>query len=286
MNENPIKIEISGGKLSYSDEVTINQAAQVIAFLNPGDGEPVKLGTPLHEPDEAAPVNNDKNVSSPREALEVSGAQKNPEKIVALAAYVLRDGGETFKLDDVKAQFRRARETPPANFSRDLGIAIASGWVIEDSDGEYVLHNKFDSIFNGGFTFPSATSHGRARATKSPGSKAKARKPESLNDIDAFHTTLDGFASYSKLKSEKDRLLWVVAYMADKHGRSGATNQEVVYITGELGAVISSGNLTGAFNTAKTPGYAFRSHSDKTIHITEDGRAYLAKVGSKDEASA
>lgn len=283
MTDNPIQISISG-KLSYADDITIHQATQIIAFLNAERPEATNVTGHFGEPDKPDQAAAPKKVTSPREALEVSGARKNPEKIVALGAYVLLESGETFKSEDVKTQFRRARETAPANFTRDLGIAIASGWVIEDGDGEYMLHNKFDAIFDEGFTFPKVVGSGRVRAVKNPGSKSKSVKPESLNDVEAFHTTLDGYPAYSKLKSEKDRLLWVVTYMAERHGRPGVTNQEIVYITDQIGMGISSGNLTGAFNTAKKPGYAFRSQSDKSIRITDDGKAYLAAVGAKPEA--
>jgi hypothetical protein len=282
MSENPIKISITG-KLTYSDEITISQAAKIIDYLNSGmpglaaDGSGESL-----DDSSTRDKNNTTKVTAPREALERSGAQKNPEKIVALAAYFLLDGPETFKPDDVKAVFRRARETAPANFTRDLGLAISAGWVVEDKDvpGEYFLTNKIDGIFDGGFTFPKGSAGaGRARASRKPG--AKTEKPGTLADIDEFYNTLEGFPPYSKLKNEKDRLLWVTTYMREKHGRKGVTNKELAWISDYIGAGIPTNNIGGAFNMAKTPGFALRSTLDKTIKVTDEGVAHLAKLATE-----
>lgn len=284
MSEDPTKISITG-KLTYSDEITISQAAKIIEYLNSGtagveggggSGESLlDSSTKDKKPDS-------KKIEGPRDALEVSGAQKNPEKIVALAAYFLQGGPETFKPDDVKAAFRRARETPPANFTRDLNLAIAAGWVQEDQDvsGTYYLTNKTDGIFDGGFTFAKASSNGATRTRSVKKSSTKSAKPETLADIDEFYSTLDGYPPYAKMKNEKDRLLWVVAYMREKHGRKGVTNKEVAWISDYIGAGIPTNNIGGAFNMAKNPGYAIRSTLDKTIKVTDEGMAHLASLAT------
>lgn len=284
MSENPTKISITG-KLTYSDEITISQAAKIIEYLNSGTAGVEGgggSGETLLESSTKDKKPDSKNIEGPRDALDVSGAQKNPEKIVALAAYFLQGGPETFKPDDVKAAFRRARETPPANFTRDLNLAIAAGWVQEDQDasGTYYLTNKTDGIFDGGFTFAKMSSNGgtRTRSVKKP--SAKTAKPETLADIDEFYSTLDGYPPYAKMKNEKDRLLWVVTYMREKHGRKGVTNKEVAWISDHIGAGIPTNNIGGAFNMAKKPGYAIRSTLDKTIKVTDEGMAHLASLAT------
>lgn len=283
MSENLTKISITG-KLTYSDEITISQAAKIIEYLNSGasgsDG-----GGPGESPlDSSIKKTDTKKVENPRDALEVSGAQKNPEKIVALAAYFLQDGSDTFKPDDVKAAFRRGRETPPANFTRDLGLAIAAGWVVEDKDvaGEYYLTNKTDGILDGGFVFSKPPSNGGSRGRSAKKSNTKAAKPETLSEIDEFYSTMDGFPPYSKMKNEKDRLLWVAAYMREKHGRKGVTNKEIAWISDYIGAGVPTNNIGGAFNMAKKPGYAIRSTLDKTIKVTDEGVAHLVSLATAD----
>jgi hypothetical protein len=92
VSEKPTKIVITG-KVVYEDEITIAQAAQIIGFLNaeagatlPGSGLLGRAGG------SRAGASSDAKVASPRAALDASGAKTNPQKIVALAAYVLQDG--------------------------------------------------------------------------------------------------------------------------------------------------------------------------------------------------
>ncbi|MFF2050531.1 hypothetical protein ACFVU2_02920 [Leifsonia sp. NPDC058194] len=282
MTDISTRIEITG-RVVYSDEITIAQAAQIISFLNSSGSSPDSLGTSADQPGSLGARKQAKanGLENAREALDISGAKKNPEKIVALAAYVLQDGGETFKVEDVKTQFRRARETAPANFSRDMSAAIASGWIAEADPGEYYLTNKVSAVLDGGFTFPKASNGGRARTTKK--AAAKSAVPETLAGIDAFHPMLDGYPPYSKMKLEKDRLLWVVLYMKEMHGRDGLSNKEISYISDRIGTPIPSGNVNAAFRAAKNPGYAYKSTSDNSIRVTDSGAEYVKAVGTKAE---
>jgi hypothetical protein len=288
MSETPIGISITG-KLSYSDEITISQAAQIIAFLNSAHAGGAQLGEPLLESSTANKTSN-KKVDNPHDALEVSGAQTNPEKIVALGAYVLQDGGDTFKAEDIKAQFRRARETAPGNFPRDLSSAISAGWIAEDEDapGEYYLNSKMDGILDGDFVFPKGSiTNGRSRGTNksTPRAKnAKTAKPESLNDVDEFHSTMPGYLGYSKMKSEKDRIIWIAVYMRDKHERKGVTNKEIAWISDHIGTGIPSDNISGSFNSAKAANLLVRSTLDQSIKVTEEGIEHLAALSSGKEA--
>lgn len=178
MSDNATLLSITG-KVSYNDEISVAQAARIITFLNSEEAETSTsafgIETPAQERASSSSATTTKKVNNPRDALDVSGATKNPEKIVALGAYVLQDGGDTFKIEDVKAAFRRARETQPANFTRDLGAAISAGWIFESDDapGEYYLNNRIDAIFDGDFIFPKASngSGSRARRTKKTPSK-------------------------------------------------------------------------------------------------------------------
>ena len=288
MSDNATTISITG-KVSYTDSISIAQAARIITFLNSEEAEAPSstfgIQTPTQEQAPPPPANLNKKVNNARDALDISGATKNPEKIVALGAYVLQDGGETFKIEDVKAAFRRARETQPANFTRDLGAAISAGWIFESDEapGEYYLNNKIDAIFDGDFTFPKGSNGngGRARGAKKTPSKAKTSKPETLSDVDEFRSTIEGFPQYSKMKGEKDRLLWVVNYMREKHDRKGLSNKEISWITDHIGTGIPAANVTGAFNLAKGPGYAIRSTLDKTIKITDEGIEHLKSLAAE-----
>src|SRR4051794_37753440 len=216
MTEKPITISIKG-KVGYEDEITVAQAAQIIAFLNANEGD-ASLGPDLSaglgdasRTDTAKKTGN--AVGSAREALDLSGAKTNPEKIVALGQYVLQDGGETFKVEDVKAQFRRARETAPANFSRDMTTAVQAGWIAHGDGDEYYITNKIQVIFDGDFKFPKSNSSGSGRSRGAAKTTVKSRtKPEVFADIDEFPTRMEGVPAYSKMRSDKDRLLWALRF--------------------------------------------------------------------------
>lgn len=268
------------GKIGYEEEITAGQAAQIIAFLNAAEGEAPVLGEPVLTPKRSVREANTKMVENARDAILRSGAKTNPEKIVALAAYVLLDGGETVKADAIKSQFQRARETTPAKFARDLSAAISSGWISEGEGGELYLTNKVNGIFEEGFVFPKAASTGRSRSTKK--TNTKSVKPETLAEIDEFRAVMAGYPPYAKMKSEKDRLVWVVIYMRAKHGRKTVATREIAWISDHIGTGIPSGNVAGAFNGAKGPGYATRSTTagDNSIKVTDAGAEYLAKLAN------
>ena len=301
MDEGKIDIVFSSG-LSYHTKITINQAAKVIndigvgvpssedkrcdEKLNEDDHYDEKLNEDDHydeklNEDDAEKKVDTKKVEDPSEALKISGAQTYSEKIVALAAYLLKDGRETFKPEDVKAEFRRVREKLPGNFSRDLNSAIKAGWVAEEQNttGEYYLTNKTDGILEGKFVFPRASLNNSSQWHSAKRSSTTAAKPDTLAGIDEFPSTMEDYPGYAQMKSEKDRLLWIATYMRVKHNREGVTNKEVAWISEYIGRRIPTNNISGAFNKAKKPGYAIRSTSNKEIRVTEQGIAYLKTLG-------
>lgn len=283
MSEKPITITIKG-KVGYEDQITVAQAARIITFLN-ADEDDASLGPDLgagpgDDPRKDTAKKPGNAVGSAREALDLSGAKTNPEKIVALGQYVLQDGGETFKVEDVKTQFRRARETAPRNFSRDLATAVQAGWIAQGDGDEYFVTNKIQGIFDGNFQFPKGSSggNGRSRGATKTSAKAKA-KPEVFANIDEFPTRMDGFPPYSKVKTNRDRLLWALQFAKSQSIR-GLANKDLAWLTDHLGAGVPSGHVAGAFRSGKSAGYMNRSTVDHTIRITEDGEAYLKTVGA------
>ena len=120
MSEKPITITIKG-KVGYEDEITVAQAARIITLLNT-EGHACALGADLDAglgTSRRAPTRQKPGaaIGSAREALDLSGAKTNPEKIVALAHTSFRTAATPLKSDAIKSQFQRARETTPANFA-------------------------------------------------------------------------------------------------------------------------------------------------------------------------
>ena len=145
-----VKLTISG-KLQFEDDITLSQAAQVVAFLS---SSAAVAPSHISQGSTTTPrLLGRTSTSSPREALEASGAKTNPEKIVALAVHVIQEGSkETFTIDDIRPLFKRAGEPPPANFARDLETAIRTGWVFESEEkGEYHINNKVSRVLEDTF---------------------------------------------------------------------------------------------------------------------------------------
>lgn len=288
MSDKTITITIKG-KVGYEDQITVSQAARIIAFLNADEGDaPLRpdqgagLGGTTKGDDHKTTQQEGKQVASAREALDLSGAKTNPEKIVALGRYVLQDGGETFKVEDVKTQFRRARETTPGNFSRDLATAVQAGWIAQGDGDEYYITNKIQGIFDGDFKFPKGNGGGggRSKGTTKTSTKTKA-KPEVFGGIDEFPARMEGVQPYSKMKTDKDRLLWAL-HFAKVRDIKGLSNKDLAWLTDHLGAGVASGNITASFRRAKSAGYMNRSTVDQTLRITDDGETYLKTASAAD----
>lgn len=68
-----------------------------------------------------------------REYLNEVGARKNPQKILAIAGYLVKfTGKEIFSIADIKPQFKVASEQVPANLTRDFQIVSQNGWIAQD----------------------------------------------------------------------------------------------------------------------------------------------------------
>ena len=91
---------------------------------------------------------------------------------------------------------------------------------------------------------------------------------------------MTGYLPYSKMKSEKERLLWVLVYMRDVHDRKTLTNKEIEWLTDHIGTGIPNSNITGVFNSAKGPGLVIRSTQDHSIKVTDAGAEFLAKLAN------
>ncbi len=283
MDENPsVKLSLTG-KITYNEDITLTQAGQIIAFIDSTSGQsgsgntqiiaqPVAQGSP-------SLIQTTNRPTSPRDILESSGAKTNPEKIVAFAKLVLSEGvKDTFTIDDIKPMFRRARESTPANLSRDLDAAFKSGWIDEaDTKGEYYLTQEaYDAVDNGFESLKKKTS-GSPRSNGRM--KSKTRKPvevpEVFKEVDPIPQALtDVPVKYSALKVVGDCFLWVLA-LAKSLDLDGLTNKEIVWVTDHLGAGIPTNNINSNYTGAQKKGYVNKSTQTGNIRITEDGLSYL-----------
>lgn len=74
------------------------------------------------------------------ELLNQLGWDSFPEKILLLGAWHEARGGTTpWRSADMDDIFKLAKESPPANFPRDIKNAIKSGWIHNETPRTYVV---------------------------------------------------------------------------------------------------------------------------------------------------
>jgi hypothetical protein len=291
MSDQDIQLKLTG-RLSYEDKISIAQATQIIAFIDAARASGGQPGAPgllpvlgQVDPPPAGSSPRPKTVATPRDALDVSGAKTNPEKVVALAAYVLQDGEfETFTLDTIRPLFHRARETTPRNLTRDLGVAIQAGWISEgEAKDELYLTSKVENVLQAGFdsvrTKRSGVSGPKARNSNK---KRVIGKPDVFAAIDTFPATMDGLPSYHHIKLKRDKMLWAIK-LAKSLGVPGLQNKDLVWLTDKLGEGIASNDINGNFRGLHRHGYANRSTIDNVVRITESGETYLKSLASAND---
>jgi hypothetical protein len=142
-----VKVHLEGDGLLYDSETTAFNAAQIIGFLQGQENQSVSTA-PRSSLIEAA----NKPRISPREALVVSNAKTNPQRITALGHYVAEVNGDNgFSLEEVKKALRRAGEPMPKNFGRDVKEAIKNGLIYEEEPDHYVLTERALGYVSDGF---------------------------------------------------------------------------------------------------------------------------------------
>lgn len=106
-----------------------------------------------------------------REYLFASTATKIPQQMTVIGHYLLeaQQGKENFTLAELKKGFGDAKESVPANPTRDIASAIRRGWIAQrEKDSYYVTGTGMQAIEGG---FPKGTR--RRRRKKASPAKTK-----------------------------------------------------------------------------------------------------------------
>jgi hypothetical protein len=142
------KLTLKGGGLSVDREVDQATAFQILAAVMGGATRPaVTLSGrgAAHTVDVTRPQPPAVGGLSLREHMDEFEPRRNPDKILAIAAYLtdMREM-ETFTSDDVKKEFRSASEPVPGNYARDWRWTISNGWIAKADGfpGEYYVTGK------------------------------------------------------------------------------------------------------------------------------------------------
>jgi hypothetical protein len=162
-----LKLSLRGEGISFDREISQDEAARVIGLVLGGaagfaSGEKSRIGT-------------GSAATSIREFLDGVGAKTNTKKILAIGQFLIEHGGkESFTREEVRGEFRRAKESFPANYPRDFNSTIGSGWIAEvhGSPGEYYVTRKGSEALETG----NSKSDGVARSRSRRQSKVARKK--------------------------------------------------------------------------------------------------------------
>ncbi|MCT8999010.1 hypothetical protein [Chelativorans intermedius] len=185
-------ITIKGDGISIEKSVSSQTARQLINIILGGGGStyenvprqehPVSSNRVSAEERSSGPLGSPGPSVSPgrrvslREFLDDAQAQRNPDKIVAIAEYLyVHDSIDLFTRDDIKGRFRVAGEAAPANFPRDFSWAVRNGWIAEDlkSAGSFYVTQKGRTAIENKF------SGEIKKATSQPTPRKRSRKTNS-----------------------------------------------------------------------------------------------------------
>lgn len=127
------KLKLEGGGVTVDREVSEDQARQIVAVVMGG----AALAAPLTRSASGIVTPRASGQTGLREFIDQVSAERNPEKILAIGAYLIdKLGQEHFSREDVKAQFKNAGEGVPGNYPRDFKWAVTAGWIAPNPQAE------------------------------------------------------------------------------------------------------------------------------------------------------
>lgn len=135
-----VELSLKGGGLAFTREVPEPTALQIMALAI---GAPVSpsvaaASPPAFQPSVLQPAATTNSGLQPvlnetvGEYIARHNAQRNVEKIAAIAQFLKENGQDRFTSEQIKEQFPRAGEKVPGNFPRDFRWAIQSKWIAAD----------------------------------------------------------------------------------------------------------------------------------------------------------
>jgi hypothetical protein len=141
------KLTLTGGGLTVDRDLDQATAFQVLAVVMGGATLPPiqSVSTGGGRVADLPRTHTAVGRLSLREHMDEFEPKRNPDKILAIAAYLVDvRGTETFTPDDVKKEFRSAAEPLPANYPRDWAWAVSNGWLAkaDDEPGEFYITQR------------------------------------------------------------------------------------------------------------------------------------------------
>lgn len=150
--ENKFKVSISGPGTGYKADISKELAAYILGVCINGEGKENNSGS-TNSPILKAPMGSQVK-ESVAEYVHAKGPGRNPDKILAIAGYLVKNGNETFSPDDIRPQFPKIGEPIPGNFGRDFSWVLANGWIAESDQGQnlFYITNTGNKVIESNFS--------------------------------------------------------------------------------------------------------------------------------------
>lgn len=236
----PIILTLSGG-VSHQSEITLFKAGQILALISTPENQNIQ---PVKEISESRSFLSGLPRQSLIELVRDTKASTIPQKIIVAADYIMtRNSAETFNINDIKSEFRKIGLSP-ANFGRDLKVAISQGWIYEsEHSGEYHLTATATEIISQEFAAIDQTLRTKKVTKKKSTLKKKKAAQNSTTTISPDVESLpissepEGMINYHAIPIKSDRPLWILVY-ADNNAVHGLSGKEISCLTGKIKGTI------------------------------------------------
>jgi hypothetical protein len=164
-----VRVVITGRGVDLSREVSVALLPRLIAVIF-GQADTVAAATNTIHTDPRAIHQVAADVSAldrpvgPVEYLREKRPQTSSDTILVLAAYLeLNERRRPFGRDDLRRLMRSARLPEPANFPRDVGVAVSKGYIQPIEDGFQLTNSALELIGQPGPLLPPRGRSGRSR---------------------------------------------------------------------------------------------------------------------------
>ena len=146
--EKQYKLALGGDGIKIEKEIPESLALQVVSLVMGGHSAGI-LAPKSHLTAGQKSLASGARLSV-REYMDDTGAKRNPEKIVAIGAYLMEQlNQEAFTRKEVKLQFKNAAEAVPGNYTRDFDWAVSNRWLAPSTGSHkdyYVTKKGLDAI--------------------------------------------------------------------------------------------------------------------------------------------
>jgi hypothetical protein len=152
-----IRVTIAGAGIDFSRNVDIGLLPRLIALLVGVEGVPTNtIHTGLSGiRDSLADVSALERPVGAAEYVREKRPQTSSDTILILGAYLeLHEHRRPFGRDDLRRLMRQARLPEPANFPRDVAVAVSKGYIQPLEDGFQLTNTALDLIRQPGALVP------------------------------------------------------------------------------------------------------------------------------------